>query len=351
VPRRRPRLALFALLIALQGCSGLPSAPTSGGQAPSTAPSFEGVTVSAIDGQPIAGVTVKIGSQTAVSDANGAFGVQNVGSGSQTAILMSASVVERHKLVTTPSLEPARESLIPGIFDLVAFDQMFRSGNAGLQRWTSAPSLVVLTTVMKYANALGGQDEYYATSEQLTEEETTVLIDQLTQGLGLLTGNTFTSFAAIERESVSSGTKVSTLRSGKIVIGRYQGIVGLINTIGFGRWATDDSGQVIGGAVYLDRDFDKSSEARRLLRTHELGHALGYGHVTARTSIMNPSIGPEPTTFDRQGAVIAFQRLPGNQSPDTDPGTSPASGGPLGMAPGISSPVWSPPIICGPRPQ
>jgi hypothetical protein len=34
---------------------------------------------------------------------------------------------------------------------------------------------------------------------------------------------------------------------------------------------------------------------------------------------MNPAIGPEPTDFDRAGAVIAFQRTPGNQSPDIDP--------------------------------
>jgi len=55
------------------------------------------------------------------------------------------------------------------------------------------------------------------------------------------------------------------------------------------------------------------------LRIHELGHALGYQHVTARPSIMNASIGPEPTDFDRAGATIAFQRLPGNRAPDADP--------------------------------
>jgi hypothetical protein len=74
--------------------------------------------------------------------------------------------------------------------------------------------------------------------------------------------------------------------------------------------------------MYLDRDFDRNDSRRRLLRIHELGHALGWQHVTSRTSIMNPAIGPEPTDFDRAGAVIAFQRPPGNRSPDTDPESS-----------------------------
>ena len=196
---------------------------------------------------------------------------------------------------------------------------MFRGSTGRLQRWTTAPSLVVITTAMNYTAGFGDQENFHATSEQLTEAETTVLIDQLTEALALLTGNTFTAFASIERESYSSGDKVNSLRLGKIVIGRYNGIQGLLNTIGFGRWAVGASGEIVGGSIYLDRDYDVSNESRRLLRTHELGHALGYSHVTARQSIMNPAIGPEPTVFDRQGAIIAFQRPPGNQSPDTDP--------------------------------
>lgn len=47
---------------------------------------------------------------------------------------------------------------------------------------------------------------------------------------------------------------------------------------------------------------------RRLLRTHELGHALGFNHVKSRLSIMNPRIGPEVTALDRQIMMLAFQR-------------------------------------------
>jgi hypothetical protein len=40
---------------------------------------------------------------------------------------------------------------------------------------------------------------------------------------------------------------------------------------------------------------------------------------------MNPTIGPEPTDFDRTAPAIAFQRPVGNVAPDTDPGAAPFS--------------------------
>jgi hypothetical protein len=93
-------------------------------------------------------------------------------------------------------------------------------------------------------------------------------------------------------------------------------------TIGYGSWAEKPDGSIAGGAMFLDKEFDRDDSRRRLLRIHELGHALGYQHVNSRTSIMNPSIGPEPTDFDRAGAIIAFQRPVGNKAPDVDPSSS-----------------------------
>ena len=96
---------------------------------------------------------------------------------------------------------------------------------------------------------------------------------------------------------------------------------------------------MVGGAIFLDRDFDCGDGRRRLLRLHELGHALGYQHVKSRTSIMNPAVGSEPTEFDRSGAIIAFQRPPGNRSPDLDPSPTTRLG--------VSGPGrWSDPTIC-----
>ena len=91
------------------------------------------------------------------------------------------------------------------------------------------------------------------------------------------------------------------------------------------------------GILMLDRDFDRSgSNFTRSLRAHELGHALGYQHVIARDSVMNSLARLEPNDFDRAAARIAFQRPPGNRSPDVDPTSASINR----LGPG----TWSPPI-------
>jgi hypothetical protein len=312
------RRALLMLMLLATACGGSPNSPSATGSG-----AFQGAIVNALDGQPISQVTVKVGTHSGVSDASGAFQVPDVPSGSQTVILSGTSTVERQMSLTFPAA-PAREALIPASFDLEAFDQMFR-GTGRLQRWTYAPSLVILTTVMQYSN-FGSQEEFFATNEHLTDAEVELLITHLTEGLGILTANTFTAFSSVERENPSNGTRVNVFREGQIVVGRYRGIQSLANTVGLGRFGTDAVGKVGAGMVLLDRDYDRTSDFRRLLRIHELGHALGYLHVTTRASIMYPSIGPEPSTFDRQAALIGFQRTPGNQSPDNDIAAVPPSG-------------------------
>ena len=62
-----------------------------------------------------------------------------------------------------------------------------------------------------------------------------------------------------------------------------------------------------------------NSPFRRSLRAHELGHALGYNHVTVRLSVMNASGQIEPNDFDLKAVKLAFLRPPGNRTPDRDP--------------------------------
>ena len=323
-------------------CSAVAFTCACGGRSPSSPSNgsgvLEGRTVNAVDGGAAAGVALEVGTRTTTADGNGYFRV-DVGKPATFDLRARGSgVVERQSAIVGPGSEPARVSLIPTSFDLDSFDQMFRHNSGLLQRWTVRPSLVVLGSVMTYFN--GDRETYPATSEQMTDEEIDQLVAHVTEGLSILTAGTFTSFQGIEIERPASGAQVSVNRSGKIVVGRYNRIVLHANTIGFGQWALAADGSVRGGAMFLDNDFDANDKRRRLLRIHELGHALGMMHVTERPSIMSPALGPDVTDFDRGAAAIAFDRPVGNKAPDVDPARSPGIRSEDGRL------VWAPPVYC-----
>ncbi|HSC29543.1 MAG TPA: hypothetical protein VLD67_19860 [Vicinamibacterales bacterium] len=331
---RRITLAAVAASL-LIGCSRSPTDPSSSG--PSM---LQGQTVNAVDGSAAASLTVQVGSTRAVTtNQEGFFEVEVGNPGTYRAVVRGNGVVQRETTVTAPSSNRTRLSLIPSSFDLAAFDEMFRTANERLQRWVNRPALVVVASVMDYRR---GVSEYEATGEQMSDDEVVQMVAHLTEGLALLTGNTYNAFTSVDVERPASGQRVKVTRTGMIVVGRYNGVVSLVNTIGYGQWSELADGTVNGGSMFLDRDFDRGDSRRRLLRIHELGHALGYLHVRTRTSIMNPSIGPEPTDFDRAGAVIAFQRPPGNRSPDVDPSAGAGPG--LGVSTGAG--MWTT-VFCG----
>ncbi len=207
---------------------------------------------------------------------------------------------------------PAAEAVVSAsttsgsVADKAALDEMLVGTKGMLQYWTAAPELVVLTSVMEYRGDAGA--ESVATAEQMTDADADALEADLTGALRLLTGDNYQKFAAIHREVVPVGQQTKLSRPRQIVVGRYNGLRRVRSMIGFGGRAARTDGHISGGAILLDRDYDQTSELRRLLRMHELGHALGFNHVQAQTSIMNPAIGPELTAFDRMAIRIAFDR-------------------------------------------
>ena len=312
------RILAVVLCIGAAACGGSKSSPTSPASAPSV---LQGQTVSAVDGSAAGQVSVQVGNRSAIqSDTDGNFQVDVGGPGTYATTVTGTGIVERNTNITGPAAGRLKVPLIPSSFDLQAFDEMFRGANSRLQRWTARPALVVVGSVMRYSS--GTSERFDVTKERMTEEEVAALIEHLNEGLALLTAGTYTSFSSVQIEWPAAGEFVNVQRTGSIVVGRYSGIRNLAQTIGYGTWAEQTDGTVVGGAMWLDRDFDRDDAGRRLLRIHELGHALGLNHVTVRPSIMNPSLGPSPTDFDRGAAAIAFQRPVGNTSPDRDPGTA-----------------------------
>jgi hypothetical protein len=312
---------LVLILLASWSCAGNDKAPTPAAPTPPSTASFvRGRAVSAIDGVAEAGVSVQVGSgQPITTDGSGAFQADVSTPGKYSAMVRGGAIVERETTVDAPDGN-AKLSLIPATFDMAAFNQLARGTNERLQRWTTRPALVVIVPVMHYSDSV--DDGFVATSDKMTDVEASSLASDLVDALTLLSGGTYTRFESTTLERPAAGDIVSVKRPGKVVVGRYYSMPTMDGTIGLATWFEQSDGTVNGGVVFLDEPFDHNDNRRRLLRFHELGHALGYRHVTARTSIMNPVIGPEPTDFDREAALIAYQRPPGNRSPDRDPDTA-----------------------------
>jgi hypothetical protein len=156
--------------------------------------------------------------------------------------------------------------------------------------------------------------------EEMTEGEVEALLADLAWALPQLTGGTFAAFAGVTRRSATPGASTSVLNPGAITVTRVSGLEAATGKWGWSRWLYHDDGSVVGGVLLLDRDFDRTAGPyRRALRAHELGHALGYAHVTSTASVMHAAGRTEPTDFDRDATRIAFERQPGTRSPDIDP--------------------------------
>jgi hypothetical protein len=313
--------------LAVAGCNASPASPvasattpTSGMTSVSQPQTATGRVVDVLSGAPLGAVTLTVNDRISTTTAvDGTFQVSDTAAGYCSVVVSGSNVLQRQTSLPLPGTD-AVVSLIPSQFDMATFEQMLRDGGS-LRRWTTAPSLVIIDAVLQFSGV--SDTSFTALDERMSADEQRGLVADLTWGLPQVTGNAFNAFASVSIESPAPGSTVSFFsREGRIVVARFKGLSASTNYWGYGRAAMRGS-DVVAGAVMLDRDYDASCTAhQRSLRVHELGHALGYCHVTRRVSFMNASAVFEPNDFDRDATRIAFQRLPGNQAPDRDPARS-----------------------------
>lgn len=188
-----------------------------------------------------------------------------------------------------------------------AMEEMLRGISGKERRWMQRPRLVVVTTVMAFAE--GARSAYQTVDAHLSEDEARKLVDDLTAGLTLLSGRTFERFSSVRFETPAPGCDVSVVRDGDIVVGRFRGVRALLKAVGYGGRTARADGTITSGTVMLDEEYDATDQQQNLLRMHELGHALGYNHVESLRSIMNATLGVQFTDFDRRVARVAFSHL------------------------------------------
>lgn len=279
---------------------------------------FGGRAVDAVSDRPLSNVTVRLdGLGDTTTDADGRFRFDASGSvQSRLVTVTSNSTIERQTHVRVPGADVAL-SLMPASLNQAAFAEMFRNGGY-LRRWTAAPRLVIQRRVLQYTNL--SDDRYVASATLMTEAEANDLIADLTWALPQFTGGLFSAFVDPRIETAAEGEAVSVNRSGTILVARYQGLTNGSGFWGYTRWSWNGAGELLQANLMLDNTFETSgSPFRRSLRSHELGHAMSYTHVTTLTSVMNSNGRVEPTAFDRDGAKVVFQRPTMNRAPDVDP--------------------------------
>lgn len=254
------------------------------------------------------------------TDANGAFtlGVDTAGTSSLAFSFAGASIVTRQTFIKVPG-DAVTVTAIPRTFDLAAFDEMCRTPM--LMRWTVAPPLVVETQTLQFTGL--NDSTFTAINETMSDAEATSLITDMSWALPQMTGGQFAVFTGTQRAPAATGQAVAMMVTGQITVARFAGLSAATGgNVGYSRWQYQQDGRVVAGLIMLDRDFDKSSATHvRAVRAHELGHSLGYNHVTLalRPSVMNPIAVLEPNAFDLSATKLAFMRQTGNKTPDIDP--------------------------------
>jgi hypothetical protein len=279
-----------------------------------------GRVVDAVSQLPLPSVTISGGPTSLQSDLTGAFSISAIPGAIASPLQLAfagPSSVPRQTSILVPGKD-AVVSLIASTFDLASFDQMFRTPE--LNRWTTAPPLAIETSTGQFE----AQNSHAITaiSDSMSDAEYASIVADLTTALSALSGNTFTAFPSVSRQSSPPGTVVNVLQDGVITVMRVRGMDSAINAVGLGSCLLLSDGTVVGGMVLVDRDYDQNrSGFGQQVRQHELGHAMGYNHVTLRDSVMNPTTGPNAVIndADRLGARVAFERPPGNRTPDIDP--------------------------------
>jgi hypothetical protein len=321
--------AAAALLACALGCGGreaggsgapvlaIPTAPTGSG------PTARMRVVGTLTDQPVSGATATgTALRSTLSDGDGRVVLEASGPGRYTVSVAAAQFVTRQSTVVIPGGD-ARVDLIASSFDLAAFNQMFRGVTTGgrLAKYLAAPALVVQRTGLLWANA--PDDRYLAEDEQWSDADVDAVIADLTFGLQTISAGVFPAFSAVRVEQAAAGTMVTVPQAGAIVVARYRGLRGPSGDRigGFGKTNIDAASVIRGGMVMLDRDSELGRPASaRALRVHELGHALGTSHVTARPSFMSPDgTGGLPNDADKEAFSVAARRPPGSRAPDVDP--------------------------------
>ena len=261
-------------------------------------------------------VVVTANAREQQTDQTGSVVIQSESPATVSLRLRHPAFVERETSVRVPDDRLVELSLVPTTHDLDAFEE-FSPRASGLQRWRRNPRLLVLSHAVDYSGATLGFREFPVVDRPISAGQRDCLASRIGASLAEMSGGHL-AWDAIEMGDVEPGTRFRTDQTpdGTIVVLPSMAL----GSPGRGTaYLGSEPFTLTRGAVWMDAEILNFCVVAVLYR-HELGHALGYQHVTRTVSIMSPGGLPAgPTEFDRNSIAILFQRPPGNRLPDRDP--------------------------------
>jgi hypothetical protein len=260
-------------------------------------------------GQALSGIDVEFAGGTARTDAAGGFTIQGAPTTTLRTLTLSGGGVYRR--VTYARTGDTGWDVVPGTFNMAAYNDVARNDwGSYTVRWTSSPTVYV-----------DSRPEGFEGGEEL-ERWIAEVQSQAAAFVSKWTGSTISPQSVIVTSNpprdFTAGTIVIHFSENSSDYGNSS------TSIGYARVSRSSTGTIAGAAVwlrYLRYSGSGGASKRTGILGHELGHAMGMGHMTSGTvSFMEPSIGSKTdlSSFDRQAAELLYARTPGNTSPDTD---------------------------------
>jgi hypothetical protein len=268
--------------------------------------------VDQFDGHALAGLTVQFNGVSVTSNSSGQFTIPGSPISSLQQLTISGNGV--HRRITYAKTGDSSWGVVPSSFSMSAFNDVARDEfGPSTVRWVEPPTVYV-----------DSRPEGFSSSEMSTW--TSQVKVQAAEFISKWSSTEVKADAVIVTSSppndFSPGTVVIHISDNDSDYG------GSSASIGYARISYVSSGGITGSAVWLryPRYPGTSGASKRQgILGHELGHAMGLGHMEGSTeSFMEPSIGTNTDleTFDMRVASLLYTRTPHNASPDTDSSSS-----------------------------
>lgn len=280
------------------------------GSAPSGTVLLSGQLVNQFTGAAMPGVNVQFGGKSATTNSSGMFTISGSATNTLQQLTLTGSGI--YKRVTFARTGDTKWGVVPSGFGMSAFNDIARDefGSTTI-RWVTPPTVYVDSRPEGFSSS--------ALSTWISEVKVQAA-DFVSKWSGTVVRPAAVIVTSNPPNDFSPGTIVIHFSENSSDYG------GSSAAIGYARLSYGSSGAINGSAVWLRYLQYADRPGKRMgILGHELGHAMGYGHMsTATPSFMEPSIGTKTDLldFDRQAASFLYKRSPHNSTPDTDSSSS-----------------------------